>query len=200
MSSLSITDKAIFRRLWLAGELGNRPRVWTSLEALHASKYDGTLSLRIHVPSSPFSMYNVPMKELCRAMWHLAERGVDNSQVWFNESAPDDCLKLQGEYFHGVKNGAFLNRYLNFSRAQSKMKDAMLLPRFVPSLHGDVLQDSEGLRTDEILRAVMTPYSWEEFQELRERFPDHTIEFGVYDCAVGIQPHCNHLIWEIRDY
>lgn len=191
-----IADKKTFRQLWLEGKLGNRPRVWTSLADLMRSQYRGSLSLRIHTPSSPHTRYGVHMDELCNVLLELEGKGVDVNQIWFNESAPDDRLILQGEYFHGqAVSGAFLNRYFMYSWKQEKMKPAMLRSRDAGELH-----DSDGIMTDLILQSVMMPNSWDEFLGLRDRYPDHTIELGVYDCEVGTNPGCNHLIWEVRMY
>ena len=191
-----VGDKQTFRRLWLSGALGNRPRVWTSVKQVQESNYNGTLSLRVHIPNSPLTMYNVPVSDLCKVMWDLYNRGIDTDQIWFNESAPDDRIILQGEYFHGVgRHGSFLNRYFNYSFFKGKMKPAMLQSR-----EDGGLLDSSGVSTDILLQTLMTPNSWDEFQELRDQFPDHTIELGIYEDYVGVNERCNHLIWEVRQY
>jgi hypothetical protein len=194
-----LRHKTDFRERWLDGRLGNRPRVWTSVKELGDSNFRGEMSLRIHLPGSQHTVYGVPFEKLGWTLRELAMQGVDVSQVWFNESAPDHLLILQGEYFHGGAKGSFLNRYLMYSTAKYKMKRIMDLPRYSP-IGGNVLCDTEGLATDLLLQSVMTPYSWEEFSELRERFPDHSIEFGVYGQDVGTSRGCNHFIWEVRQY
>jgi hypothetical protein len=41
-------------------------------------------------------------------------------------------------------------------------------------------------------------YDW--LMELLEEYPDHVIEFTVFDNDVGIIPHRNTVIWEVRYY
>lgn len=186
-----IATKNEFRAKWLAGELGNRPRVWTSIEDLKASGYRGDLSLRVHAASSQHSRYNVKYESIEQITRELQADGA--SGIWYNESAPDDQLVLQGEFFHGTgRSGTFLDRYLMFSWQKTKMKDAFAC--------GQPRSWSEGVMTKLLLASVMTPTAWEQFHGLCNQYEDHTIEFSVYGHDVGIEPHNNVLIWEVRAY
>lgn len=185
-----IATKEAFREAWLAGRLGNRPRVWTSEAEVAASGYCGELSIRVHASSSQHSRYGVPAADLARVAAGLRNTGATG--LWFNESAPDDCLILQGEFFHGTKSDCIINRYLHYSTEKCRMKEAFA--------YGKPTKQSEGVATDVILSTFLSPWAWDDFQVLRNQYEDHTIEFGVYSKSVGVLPGNNTLIWEVRNY
>jgi hypothetical protein len=188
---VGITTKEAFRAAWLAGTLGNRPRVWASEAAIIADGYTGELSIRVHASSSQHSRYRVPVTRLVEVATELRQAGARD--LWFNESAPDDCLLIQGEYYHGGSiNARVLNRYLHYSTESVKMKEAFA--------YGKQTFHSEGLATDVVLSTLMSPRAWDDFQLLRERYEEHTIEFSVYGREVGVLPFNNTLIWEVRNY
>lgn len=208
---MRIETKAQFRDLWLRGVFGNKPRVWKSYEELQAAGYTGNVSFRMHVPDSRHTRYGVPADGIQAALGELQTVGIHASDIWFNESAPDDHLLLQGEYTDIERPGYVVDRYLMYSRAKTQMKKALALPLaidlYIPGhlnwsheAHCQFRHESEGLRTDLLLQSVMNANSWDDFCELRLLYPQHVIEFSVYDHCVGDCPHRNTLIWEVRDY
>lgn len=202
---MRIKDKAQFRAMWLAGKFGNKPRVWRSYDEIVAAGYHGNVAFRMHVPNSKHTRYGVQASQIPTALEELSRVGIQAKDVWFNESAPDDRLVLQGEYFDGEKGPALYDRCLTYSRAKTQMKTALALP-----LHGGLnyfgpnndqfRRETEGINTELLLQSVMNCNSWDDFNELRELYPGHVIEFSVYDHCVGDCPHRNTLFWEIRDY
>lgn len=206
---MAIIEKARFREMWLAGKFGNKPRHWQSYQEIIDAGYTGNVSFRIHTPDSKHTRYGVPVSCIPVTLDELTAAGVDPEQVWFNESAPDDRLVLQGEYFDGQIGPMLFDRCLDYSRAKTQMKTAMRLP-LVPdepdwmrkiSEYCDLIRSqTTGLQTEMLLKSVMNENSWEDFNELRLLYPGHIIEFSVYDHCVGDCPHRNTLIWEVRLY
>lgn len=181
-----ISSKSEFLKLWNAGRLGNKLRTWASVG--EAEGYDGLFSIRDGRPDSNLARYLVPrdkVTENVEAMRLLGAR-----DVYFVEMAPDHRLVLQGEYINGNLRGVggshVLNKYLMYSREQTQMK------RVKKWLH------LEGAASLALLRQHMDGNSWDDFQDLQDRYPDHTIEFGVYECFVGNLPGRNTIIWEVR--
>lgn len=162
-------------------------------------------------------MYYVPQDRLEAILAKEGRlRGFASQDLYFNESAPDDRLLLQGEYHNDH------TRYLMYSRAQLAMKDALALP-LDHDYMGMILcgfrvegpteywqaaaeserqhrHESEGLKTEMLLRANMNANSWEDFNILRDEYPGHIIEFGCYDCELGSVTGRNTLMWEVRHY
>jgi hypothetical protein len=51
-----------------------------------------------------------------------------------------------------------------------------------------------------VLGSLLSPSSREDLRELAGRFPAAVIEFSAYSRKVGVLPHRNTLIWEVREY
>lgn len=206
-----IKTKREFLDLYQSDKLGNKIRSWPTLKALEASDYKGRVTIRSRQRSWK-TLYNISIGE---AHYQVVYNG--GNDYYFNESAPDDRLILQGEYWNDH------TRYLMYSRASLPMKDALALPLGQHDLtpyfteaykRGWVEKDwlkccpnggqerfqAEGLRAEMLLKASMNTNSWEDFQILRDEYPGHIIEFSCYDCELGSIPGRNTLVWEVRKY
>jgi hypothetical protein len=186
-----LNNKQDFERAYFNNELGNRLKSWQTLKELLNSDYRGLVSIRSRQVSGT-SYYNVPIDSIANKL------GKSLNEYYFNESAPDDHLIIQGEYFHGTSSsGTFHNRSLMYSEAPVKMKEFIKLPegRGLMCRHF-----SEGITTNIILQHYMNANSYDDFQILQEQYPDHVIEFGIYNHELGIVPHRNTIIWEVRQY
>lgn len=189
-----IPTKRDFLEKYTSGQLGNKIRSWPSIAALKSSDYRGPVSIRSRT-SNWKTMYYVPQERV-----FACERQF-GPDFYFNESAPDDRLTIQGEYWNNH------TRYLMYSRAQVAMKQALGLPLVSDPQTwrygidpANWRHESEGLRTEMLLRANMNANSYEDFQILRDNYPAHVIEFSCYDTELGSVPGRNTLIWEVRSY
>jgi hypothetical protein len=158
---------------YMAGEFGNRLRSWTDPEAFAASGYDGPVGLRSLDASAP-TRYFVPAAEV-RQAW-------PEGRV-VCEHAPDHRQILQGEVILRP-----CGLYLMYGTEPVPMKQTK------------VWHHVERSAAIVILRWALWPASYEDLQELLDRYPDAAIEFSAYDCAVGCLPHRNTLFWEVRRY
>lgn len=179
---MTLKTKAQFREAFMAGLLGNRLKTWRSYHELVDSGHTGTVSMRVVTPDSQYTKYRLVIKEIPQYLEDIrkADPKADLTQIWYNESAPDEQLVLQGE---------LLDRSLTYSVARTTMKDAMRAPCY-----------AEGSATELILQTVMNGNSHDDLQLLRRQFPDHAIEFSVYDHCLGNLPLRNTIIWEVRQY
>lgn len=57
-----------------------------------------------------------------------------------------------------------------------------------------------GLRAQMILKELLWPSSYDDLMDLIDLFPEHVIEFGAHTRAVGVLPHRNTVVWEVRAY
>lgn len=177
-----IRTKHEFREGMMAGLFGNRLKTWRSYFELQTSEYEGTVTARVFVADSNWTMYRIPVNQIPQVLENLkkAHERVDVDKVWFNESAPDEHLVLQGELW---------DHSLMYSRERVPMKQAMAKPLY-----------AEGLQTEMLLRGCMNANSYEDLNELRVNYPDHCIEFSSYEHCLGNMPHRNTIIWEVRAY
>jgi hypothetical protein len=177
-----IATKSEFLRLWNAGRLGNKLRTWDRID--DAVGYEGRFGIRSRRPGSINTTYGVSREDVPAAVARMVSLGEGAGDLYFGEMAPDHRLLIQGEFFHA----AGFNRHLMYSTEQVPMK------RVAAWSHTD------GVSAAVILRSYMSPGSWDDFEALQERYPDHVIEFGCYECDLGDVPGRNTIIWEVRSY
>lgn len=84
------TRKLEFYRRFRAGEFGNRPRLWATLDELVADAYGGTVTARDMSPGGP-CFYGVRPDDV-----RAGKAGFDPRGYRFNESMPDEHLLIQG--------------------------------------------------------------------------------------------------------
>lgn len=173
-----IRTKAEFYRRWHAGLLGNRPRTWSSPAKLAASGWAGRVGIRSAQKGGPC---------LCHLSVYQA---LMFAETWpctptFSEAMPDDLLLLQGEVAR-LPGGL----HLTYSTVRGlTMRKALRRP-----------QRAAGLEAKLLLDRCLWPSSRDDLAALLDLYPDAVIEFGVHDCAVGVLPNRNAVVWEVRNY
>ncbi|HCX88221.1 MAG TPA: hypothetical protein DG761_09360 [Gammaproteobacteria bacterium] len=61
-------------------------------------------------------------------------------------------------------------------------------------------QDVHRIAAIAILRHFLDPASYDAVTELFDTYPDAVVEFTTYNQDVGVIPHRNTVVWEVRDY
>jgi hypothetical protein len=165
--------------------------MWDTLDDLQGSGYSGLVSVRYKQANSPYCRYLVPVSAVPLCIDEFSRQGASPSLFTFNESAPDDDLLIQGEVFRqNILDIAEHPPYLTYSSAKLPMRKALQ-------------QDSHhayGIKALTILKHYLDPNSYADLEELWERFPSSVVEFSTYSRQLGIYPHRNTIIWEVRDY
>ena len=175
---MEIRTKKTFYRLWHSGLLGNRPHTWHTVEALRRSGWTGRVGIRSVERGGP-SQYHLTVEDALTAArdWPC--------QPTFSEALPDHLLLLQGEVAR-LETGM----HLTYSTERGlTMREAMRRPLV-----------ATGITAKVILEACLWPASFEELTCLLDDYPDAVVEFGAHECAVGVLPHRNTIIWEVRNY
>lgn len=172
-----------------AGLYGNRLRSWDTLADLRASGWVGTVTVRTLLGGGGPCVYDVPAD---RVEAVLADLGLPEEAVCFNQGAVDSAVILQGEYLNDVVrvDGRTYDGALRFSTVKLKMRDALRAGE----------RTAYGLAAREALRANMTPSSWADFEALLELYPGHVLEVSTYEGTLGDVPGRNTIVWEIRKY
>jgi len=173
------------------GEFGNCVHHWLTIEETIRHKNGrGRVSVRNLVPHSPFMAYSQPVPNLRSIVQSFVDNGANLKHIYFNDDTPDDKVLLQGEI-------AFPGDW------RSGRQDMVGKVAVGPGRMREVLEKANtiaGYRLTAVLKEVMWPSSWADFESLAERYPGHVVEFGVYSCALGKIPGRNTVIWEVRYY
>lgn len=183
--SMEITSKLQSYALWQQGRFGNKFRTWNSLKEIERDGFAGEVTMRYRGSANGFCDYRVPVSDILRVQQAWLLRGAQLSLITFNESAPDDCLVLQGEV---QQSSDHLSLTYNVDRGL-KMREAMKKARH-----------ASGLTACSLLERHLWPVCLDELHELLTDFPSAVVEFSAYDRAVGCFPHRNTVIWEVRHY
>lgn len=189
---MRIETKQQFYKLWLSGQLGNRLGAWRADGDLTAARRLPWVSIRGTVPNIPMTHpvaacdIDSTLERLCRT------RGRELRDFMVCQGTPDQydpaavcSLVVQGELTE--RPGGWY-----FFHSSSKLTMRHALDR-----HGE---HSEGYGVEDYLRRVCTPDSFNDIVDLLEVYPSHIIELAVYTRCLGILPHRNTIIWEVRSY
>ena len=184
----AILSKRVNYRLWESGLLGNRLRVWRSFAEWERSGFGGLVALRyLGEQGGRWCVYDLTPERMHVEYARILDEGANADRVMVNETAPYQDILIQGEYL--PYDAGHWNWFL-YSRAKMQMRPALK----------EAPERARGLRVELMLRHAMTASSWEDFDALRERYPDHVFEVSVYRRCLGNIPGRNALVWEVRRY
>lgn len=177
-----VLTKADFVRRYQAGEFGNHSPTWDTLSEF--SQAHANITDAVHLRNSViggWTYYNV-MALQALSLWAASP----NPRQWYcSAMAPTEHTLFQGEVMEGPWG---LN--LTWTNVRKPMRDALA-----------VYQEYDtGLTAKHLLQRSMNDLSWEWLQYLLESYPDHVIEFSVYDHCWGTHPGHNTVFWEVRKY
>lgn len=183
----SITTKAANWRAWRSGVFGTRLRAWRTFEQWHSSGFVGLTVIRILRPASHWCIYNLDVNQTVETYQDLIEnKQINPLLITFNEAAPYNRVILQGE----MSLSGLCPYYLAYSTVKAQMRDALASnTRYL-----------SGPLSLKIVKDLMTGSSQDDFDMVVERWPEHVVEFSIYECCVGDKPDRNTLVWEVRRY
>lgn len=175
-------NKQDFYRRYTMGEFGNRIGDWAYEEFL-TNGYDGLVGLRFLQAGRP-TIYNLTADHV-RNHWDFP----------FSPQEVRVAEQLEQQERRVIINAECCitdtgRLALRYSRLPSKMKPA------VPKYGIDV----EGILAWEVIRHACNPTSVDDLRELIFTYPNAAIEFTACDRNVGVLPHRNTIIWEVREY
>jgi hypothetical protein len=176
---MKVRNKAEMYQRLFKGEFGNKNMTWATLEELEASGYKGELGIRSSYVGGRVDM----------VMAHDARRVAEGRpdfpfMVSYSERLPDDRLTFQGEV---QRSERWYD--LTYSHQKVWMREALKSPLY-----------ASGLKALSLLQYYMDPSSYSDLMVLFDQYPDSVIEFACFDCDIGIIPHRNTVIWEVRNY
>ena len=180
---MKLSSKKEFLEASLSLRLGNRVRTWNSLnDLIIESNKPSTVTIRHKIPNSNKCTYQVPINNLGQELDYWKN---NSTEFFFNENPRDDRITLQGEVWRGVDG-----LYLNYSYIKKPMRQALS----EQSLH------AERSKAKALLEYFMDANSLDDIYALLDLYSEAVIEFTTYDYELGVLPHRNTLIWEVRNY
>jgi hypothetical protein len=176
-----VLSKRDFCNRFKTGEFGNRGPNWWSLDEFKLSlNTEGLFHLRNRVPGGT-TYYDLQYGQLIE-LWQT----MPNRDIFYAAAmAPTANTIIQGEVMEGPWG---LN--LTWTTIRKPMREALQhLSNF-----------NTGLLAKYLLQKSMNDLSWQWLQHLLESYPDHVIEFSVYEHCWGTVSGYNTVFWEIRKY
>lgn len=182
-----IRNKRRMYDLLNTGALGNTlPCYWSLKEWQESGDYARypLWGVRVTVPGDPRMRLNIP-----RAKVHgYVEQNFPDAKGFNISPMIDPWVILKGE----VTDLTFapFGLYAYLTQAVGPWRETL-------RDHG---KHYHGLAVRLLLESYMDPASYDDVCTLLAEYPGHVVEFSVCDRHVGIAPHRNTVIWEVRQY
>lgn len=180
-----VLTKADFVRRYKAGEFGNASPTWSTVVEYQQSGYLGSVHLRNRVASAP-GAYNVTPKTFTAELLGLYDKGVKNEDLYVSAMAPHHLNIIQGEV---QRSGRHLDLFYS-NEPDLPMRDA--LAKCAHQVYGATARF--------LLRFYLNQRSYEWLEYLLCSYPDHVVEFSVFQKCWGTVPGHNTVFWEVRAY
>ena len=190
---MQIKNKREFYKLWEEGLLGNRTKIFHTLEEALESR-EPQIGFR-QVGKAGGGRWSLVKKENQPRDQFIAKVTIEY-QIWKNlgtpfimdNSVPNHRSTLQGEICRTYKG------------IESFLAVGYGLPPMRISIQENLHVHRGGATTNYLLDKYMDPSSRDDLRDLLDLYPDAAIEFTCFDCNVGVLPHRNTIFWEIRNY
>ena len=183
-----VLTKQDFVRRYAAGEFGNMPPTWQTLEEYLRSGYVGLIHIRNRTKGGQ-TWYNVPHTEV-ENLWNkliktAAENGVSPKTLYISGMGPEDKKIFQGEVQRGLWG---LDLHYNLEALPMRL----VSPKD--------WYNTRGLTANLLIDSYMCQRSNQWLEYLLEEYPGHVIEFSTYSMQWGNVPGYNTVFWEVRNY
>lgn len=186
VGSGKVSNKKDYYFLYSVGFFGNKPLTWNSLEEIKESGWNKGICIRSKqgVLRSK-TVFDLTMEEAINYIEQLRKEGIKKETLTFNQSMPNEELKIQGEIMRSKENYS-----LTYTTIKKPMNRA---------LEEETLF-AKGLTALSLVKENLFPSSYEDLQDLFNIFPDSIIEFSSYNVPVGNLKNRNTILWEVRNY
>lgn len=155
--------------------------MWDTLEEFISSNYMGLIHIRNRTAGGP-TYYDIQSFDI-PVYWDRYE--CSNGSFYLAAMAPTEKTLFQGEVcrnYRGIE--------LTYTTVRKPMRDALAIDT----------RTAQGIIAVSLLRKYMCPTSYDWLETLLDSYPDHVVEFSVFDCYWGTIPHMNTVFWECRNY
>ena len=192
---ITITNKKQMYELYGRGVFGNRLRSFETLtdlfdnhgdlEVIGMRYADGAIG-----GSTRFLMYDVPIEEVRYRVGGWVAEGADYSKIRYSEMAPKECALIQGE----VQRTPYGLELTYSTVSGMHMREALRYD----------MEVATGLKAKYVLEKYLDPSSFDDLMNLLDTYGNaeysDVVEFSCYSRGLGVIPHRNCVIWEVRGY
>ena len=187
-----ICSKLEYYTLYERGFFGNKALTWDSIEEIENSDWKGKICIRGRKGiARSKARFNLTIEEAKEYIEKLKQEGIYPQDLKFNQSLPDEEIRIQGEVMRGAD---IIGRVDYLNLMYSTVKKPMNYALAEETLYAD------GIKASILLKENLFPTSYDDLQTLFGFFPSSIIEFSSYNITLGSLPDRNTLIWEVRDY
>lgn len=180
-----VLTKQDFVKRYRAGEFGNASITWDSVHDYLVSEYKHPVHFRNRVAGGP-TWYNVEWQHAVPLYARILSEGVKPDDLYVSAMAPHHLNVIQGEVQRSAKH-----LDLFYSDVPDKpMREALAERAY--QVHGATARF--------LLRFYLNQKSYEWLEYLLESYPDHVVEFSVFQKCWGTVPGHNAVWWEVRRY
>lgn len=182
-----VPNKNDYYRRFLAGEFGNRPICWTSLDAcLHDDRSRPAVGIRYKERADRrFTSTDVPIEKLAETVQRFTAAGADPQKLVYSAQLPDGSQTFQGE---------LVRTHQSWQLHYTLVPKPMYIALIEDSRH------ASGAAAIAILKHYMPPKDFDWLMFLTDAYPDSVIEFSVFSQFVGCEPGFKTIFWEVRNY
>lgn len=181
-----ITNKQQMYDLLCANELGNHfSRLlapdWLKSEFYNRLNYDYSIRYGLEL-GGPWKYHILSSEVVSECISN--EYKCPMKEIWVTSMPKDVKHTINGEL-----QRAECGLELHYSIQPTVMREALKIPI-----------DVKGLTAKYVLEHYCNPKSYDMLMELLDLYPDHVIEFTVFNKDVGVMPGHNTIVWEVRRY
>lgn len=169
--------------MWIAGALGNRPRIWRTPSEIPQNEPELIIMLRHATPGS-----HLLREDLAPAKAVQAMAAQPDGAYLANESMPDHLATLQAEL---IEMPELVMRYREYPRVPHRMERMRAAMQHA--------RQAKGLAAHLLLRRWLDSASMDTLRYLLDEYPGHVIELTAYSTKVGVE-RSNTIFWETRAY
>jgi len=184
-----VTTKKQNLKLFSTGFFGTKLKSWNTFEEVLKSGHKDSVTIRTLAGGGGFCFYDCHIYEVENI---ISKCALPKELFYFNESAPDEHIVLQGEYYNKIINisGKTYDGTFTHSFHKLKMRDALRISQ----------RTCYGLSAKTLIKDYMSESSWSDFECLLDLYPDHVLELSIYGCNIGDIQGRNAIVWEVRSY
>jgi hypothetical protein len=179
----SVLTKDDFVRRYIAGEFGNRPPTWGTLDEYLDSGHFGLVHVRNRVTAGK-TWYNVLTCQVPE-VWEEASRSYGANHLYISTMGPEKCKVFQGEVMRHIWGLS-----LHYNTEAKPMRE----------VSAENWKDVTGVWASIQIARFLDDNSVEWLEYLLEEYPDHVVEFSTYSQQWGMVPGFNTVFWEVRKY
>lgn len=192
-----ITDKKVMYQELRKGSFGNATQSWDNWtdwyyyyfnELIHGERSRLLWGIRSLIPGGKFTP-NV-----------LSTNMITECKAYEQRCEPYNITLMMNE-----RNRIFICNVVQLSIGEcpSPTLDYVREPDYRLSWRENFLKYSKtthGIVAWQMLRYYLDPSSFSDLEVLLDNYPGHVVELGAYSTHVGLIPHRNTVVWEVRNY